>query len=144
VFVVGPDGRLLLQRRAAGKYHTPGLWSNTCCSHPGPGEGLLAAARRRLKEEMGFGCPIVPLFSFAYRVALDHGLTEHELDWVLTGTWQGTPAPDPAEVSEWRWSTLPELELDLKRSPSAYTPWLHLALPGYVSAPAAAARSGSP
>src|SRR6185503_9661232 len=91
VFVVDGEGRLLLQRRAAVKYHSAGLWSNTCCGHPRPGETILAAATRRLKEEMGFECRLRPAFSFIYRAALDHGLTEHELDHVLLGSHDGAP-----------------------------------------------------
>ena len=130
VFVFDRKGRLLLQRRAATKYHSAGLWSNSCCGHPRPGEPTDRAARRRLREEMGFDCALERVFSFVYRAALDHGLTEHELDHVFIGQFDGTPRPDSEEVSEWRATDLAELAGELERNPSAYTVWLPPALAG--------------
>lgn len=130
VFVFDRRGRLLLQRRAAGKYHSAGLWSNTCCGHPRPGEPTDRAARRRLKEEMGFDCSLEHVFSFVYRAALTDDLTEHELDHVFIGQFDGAPQPDPGEVEEWRAMPVAELLDDLERSPGSYSIWLPLALDG--------------
>ena len=120
VFVFDADGRVLLQRRAAGKYHSAGLWSNTCCGHPRPGETARAAALRRLREEMGVECALEPRGSFSYRAILGNGLVEHEIDHLFVGTFQGSPAPDASEVAEWRWMDLNDvLEgcLDGQRQP---------------------------
>lgn len=130
VFVFDKRGRMLLQRRAAGKYHSAGLWSNTCCGHPRPGEPIDRAARRRLKEEMGFECPLEHVFSFVYRAALTDELTEHELDHVYIGRFDGAPRPDPGEVQEWRAMPVAELVEDLELNRAAYTVWLPLALDG--------------
>lgn len=130
VFVFDRRGRLLLQRRAAGKYHSAGLWSNTCCGHPRPGEPTDRAARRRLKEEMGFDCPLEHVFSFVYRAALTGDLTEHELDHVFIGQFDGAPRPDPGEVEEWRATPVAELLDDLERNPGLYSVWLPPALDG--------------
>lgn len=129
VFLFDADGRLLMQRRATGKYHSAGLWTNTCCSHPRPGEPVLAAAKRRLQEEMGISAPLTAGFTFTYRAEFSNGLIEHELDHVLFGTWSGPVAPDPAEVSEWRYATLEELDADLRACPERYTAWLHVCWP---------------
>lgn len=128
VFVFDDRGRVLLQRRAAGKYHSAGLWSNTCCGHPRPGESVPSAAARRLNEEMGISCELTPRFSFVYSASLDHGLTEHELDHVLTGRFSGTPSPDPREVDSWGWMSLPALVADCAASPERYSAWLPIAL----------------
>lgn len=128
VFVFDAAGRLLLQRRAASKYHSAGLWTNTCCSHPRPGEDVAAAAQRRLGEEMGFDCALERAGSFLYRAVLDHGLTEHELDHLFVGRFDGVPAPDPAEVGEWRWASLAGVRRDLAQRPEAFSAWFPLAL----------------
>lgn len=128
VFVLDQGGRLLLQRRAPGKYHSADLWSNTCCGHPRPGEGALDAARRRLREEMGFECPLEPAGAFIYRAKLANGLVEHEYDRVFAGAFDGEPAPDPAEVSEWRWAAVDEILRALRRGRARYTVWLKPAL----------------
>src|SRR5687768_6652445 len=104
VFVFDAHDRVLLQRRADGKYHSGGLWSNTCCGHPRPGESIESAALRRLRAEMGIlECKVRRVSSFLYRTAVGNGLVEHEVDHVVIGEWNGEPAPDPTEVSEWRW-----------------------------------------
>lgn|SRR5574341_756339 len=128
VFVLDPEGRVLLQRRAQSKYHSGGLWSNTCCGHPRPGEDTQAAAVRRLEEEMGFRCALTPLGTFVYRAQLGT-LVEHEYDHVFVGRFDGSPTPDPAEVAEWRWVRLDELEAGLAAHPEHYTVWLARALP---------------
>jgi len=131
VFVVDAAGRVLLQRRAPGKYHSPGLWSNTCCGHPRPGESVAAGAHRRLREEMGFDGPLSYAFRFVYRAELGD-LTEHELDHVFVGSFAGHAAPDPTEVVEWRTAPVPALQADLAAHPSAYTIWLRPALEGLL------------
>jgi isopentenyl-diphosphate delta-isomerase len=123
VFVLDVLGRVLLQRRAAGKYHSGRLWSNTCCGHPRPGEDIRAAAERRLAEEMGFQCPLEPAGAFIYRAALGD-LVEHEYDHVFRGRFDGDPRPDPAEVEAWQWMPLEALEAGLAARPGDYTVWL--------------------
>ena len=128
-FVFTTDGRLLLQRRADVKYHFAGLWSNTCCTHPTPGEDVASAGERRLTEELGMRCRLSVGGSFIYRAADEEsGLVEHELDHVLVGVSDDHPRPAPSEVSEVRFVALPALRRDLERNASAYTPWLGLAL----------------
>ena len=119
------NGRFLLQRRADVKYHSGGLWSNTCCGHPRPGESNESAALRRLRAEMGIlECNIRRVSSFLYRTAVGNGLVEHEVDHVLIGEWSGEPVPDPNEVAEWRWISESALYADLAVNPGRYTPWL--------------------
>jgi isopentenyl-diphosphate delta-isomerase len=116
-------GYLLLQQRAAEKYHSAGLWTNACCSHPRPGESTLAAARRRLAEEMGIDCVLAPLFVTSYRAAVSNDLVEDEIVHVFGGIHDGPAAPDPAEVSAWQWLSLADIAADQRRRPEAYTPW---------------------
>jgi isopentenyl-diphosphate delta-isomerase len=123
VIVRDGHGRLLLQRRALAKYHSGGLWTNTCCSHPRPGEDTLAAASRRLTEEMGFGCPLTLLFRTHYRATVSNDLIEDEVVHVFGGRHDGVPEPDPAEVAEWRWVTAEELARDVAARPERYTVW---------------------
>lgn len=128
VFVFDAGGRMLLQRRAKDKYHFGGLWTNTCCGHPRPGELVEEAASRRLWEEMGISPTLTRVTSFVYE-AFDpeSGLTEREYDHVFRGYYEGDPDPDPAEVSGWDWVSTEELARDLARSPASYTPWFPLA-----------------
>jgi isopentenyl-diphosphate Delta-isomerase len=128
IFVFDAAGRLLLQKRARSKYHSGGLWSNTCCGHPRPGEATAEAARRRLREEMSFDCELREAFDFVYRAELAGGLVEHEFDHVFVGRFDGAPAPDPAEVEDWRWMTLDELRGELRLRPDDYSFWLRVAL----------------
>ena len=125
VVLFDDDGRLLLQRRADGKYHSGGLWSNTCCGHPRPGESVPAAAHRRLSAELGItGCELTPVSWFVYRAALADGLVEHELDHVLVGRWNGATAPNPAEVSDTRWADRDSILEELTADPTRFTVWM--------------------
>ena len=128
VFVFDDAGKMLLQRRAVTKYHSAGLWSNTCCGHPRPGEPTEEAAHRRLVEEMRFDCPLQPVFNFKYRAELDNGLFEHEYDHVLVGTFDGSPTPDPQEVAGWRWAAVDDVSEDQIANPTSYSVWFRIAL----------------
>jgi isopentenyl-diphosphate delta-isomerase len=130
VFIFDRRGRLLLQRRARGKYHSAGLWSNTACGHPRPGEATRAAARRRLREEMGLECELREAFEFVYRAELAGALIEHEYDHVFVGLCEVEPAPDPSEVGAWRWVSMEELRGGLTDDPDSYSSWLRLAVEG--------------
>jgi isopentenyl-diphosphate delta-isomerase len=130
VFVFDAGKRLLLQRRALTKYHSGGLWSNTACGHPRPGETTVEAARRRLREEMGFDCELREAFEFIYRAELDGALVEHEYDHVFVGTHEGEPAPDPSEVEDWRWVTMDDLRRCLRVEPQRYSYWLKAVVEG--------------
>jgi isopentenyl-diphosphate delta-isomerase len=125
VVLFDDHGRLLLQRRADGKYHSGGLWSNTCCGHPRPGESVRDAAHRRLGAELGItGCELTAVSWFVYRADLAGGLVEHELDHVLVGRWSGAPVPDPMEVSETRWVDRDTILEEVSASPSRFTAWM--------------------
>jgi isopentenyl-diphosphate delta-isomerase len=128
VFVLNGQDEILLQRRAATKYHSPSLWSNSCCSHPRPAEATLDAAHRRLREELGFDCPLESMGAFVYRADVGGGLIEHEYDHLLLGRWEGEPTPAPAEVDDWRWISLPALRREIARTPHRFTYWLRAAL----------------
>lgn len=132
VFIFDRGGRLLIQKRAREKYHSAGLWSNTACGHPRPGEATKEAARRRLREEMGLDCDLRAAFEFLYRAELDGALVEHEYDHVFVGTHEGEapPAPDPSEVEEWSWVSMDELRRGLREEPHLYSYWLKLAVEG--------------
>ena len=136
VFIFNPAGEMLLQRRAAGKYHFGGLWTNACCSHPRMGERLEDAARSRLAHEFGFTAELEELFSFVYR-ATDpaSGLTEQEFDHVFRGEFAGEPRPNPDEIDQWRWVTPAALLEDLGRNPGLYTPWFKLIVRRVVEHP---------
>lgn len=122
VFVFNPKGELLLQKRAFSKYHSPGLWTNTCCSHPWPDKNIKDEAERRLKEEMGFECDLKETFSFTYKASLGQ-LTEHEFDHVFIGEFSGVPIVNEEEVAEWKWIEQAELKKDVKERPEKYTYW---------------------
>ena len=128
------DGRLLLQKRHVGKYHSGGLWTNTCCGHPRPGETAIDAAHRRLLEEMGIACQLSPLFSIRYRADLDHGMIEHELVHVFGGKYDGAVRPNPAEADGFAWLTLQELASDVDRAPECYSVWFRIYLRDHGSA----------
>ena len=127
------EDQLLLQRRAAGKYHSAGLWANTCCSHPRPGEATIAAARRRLREECGIDPPpLREAFSFIYKADCG-GLWEHEFDHVLLGRCPAGPwTPDPAEIAELRWWELDAVSRELTEQPREFAPWFRLAAPKVI------------
>lgn len=127
VFVFDSAGRMLIQRRALGKYHSAGLWSNTACSHPRPGEPAAAAAVRRLREEMGLTCPVEHAFSFIYRVDLGDGLTEHEYDRVFLGQCDARPDPDPEEVLDWRFLQPAAIRREMATRPDRFTYWFRIA-----------------
>jgi isopentenyl-diphosphate Delta-isomerase len=127
IFVFDGAGRMLLQRRAEGKYHFGGLWSNACCSHPRKGEKLEDAVHRRLQEEFGFDTELEDVFSFVYRASDSRsGLTEHEFDHVFCGKFNGDPHPNADEIADWKWVGLADLEADLQSNPDDYTPWFRV------------------
>lgn len=128
IFVFNSVGELLLQKRAQTKYHSGGLWTNTCCSHPRPGESYQLAAKRRLNEEMGFDCELTELFSFIYHTQLDNDLFEHELDYVFVGHYNSRPTPDPNEVDDWKWMNINALKQGIQENPENYTYWFKLVL----------------
>jgi isopentenyl-diphosphate delta-isomerase len=129
VFVFNARGRLLLQQRAQSKYHCGGLWTNTCCSHPRPGESVEDAAYRRLQEEMGFQTELTAAFTFTYRAELDKGLIEHEVDHVFTGIYEGEVIPNSEEAMDHSYMSVSDLEESLQRFPEKFTPWLKIAFP---------------
>ncbi len=126
IFIFNERDELLLQRRADSKYHSSGLWPNTCCSHPNPGEEVNVAANRRLHEEMGFNCDLNEIFSRTYKAAVGNGLTEYEHDHVLVGRCQAIPQANPDEVQEWKWVSLASLSKEILRFPDSYTHWRKL------------------
>lgn len=128
VFAFNSGGELLLQRRAPHKYHSSGLWTNTCCSHPTPGEDTEDAAHRRLQEEMGFDCPLTHAGHLLYRVEFDNGLTEHEFDHIFIGHFDGEPSLNPDEADEYRWASPTEFREEIAAHPERFTYWFKLAL----------------
>jgi isopentenyl-diphosphate delta-isomerase len=133
IFVFNYKGELLLQQRAKSKYHSGGLWANTCCSHPRVGEPIEKAVHRRLKEEMGFDCDLKKIFSFTYKSKLDHDFFEHEFDHVFVGKFNGKPMPNPEEVDKWKWVNLEELKKDIQKNPNNYTYWLKASIDKIMS-----------
>lgn len=126
ILVFNNKGEILLQQRALSKYHTPGLWSNTACSHPRPGEESLEAAVRRLREEMGFETGLKKSFDFIYKAHFDNGLTEHELDHVFFGTYDGDVSINPEEANDYKWVKPADLLEDIRSSPDLYTVWFRI------------------
>ncbi len=126
VFVLNDKGELLLQQRAAQKYHSPLLWTNTCCSHQREGESSLEAGRRRLKEEMGFEVPLKELFSFIYKAPFENGLTEHEFDHVLIGYYNKLPTINTEEVAAFKYSSIEFIQKDIAERPEQYTVWFKI------------------
>ncbi|MGO3183304.1 MAG: isopentenyl-diphosphate Delta-isomerase [Aequorivita sp.] len=126
VFIFNKKNELMLQQRALHKYHTPGLWANTCCSHQRDGESSVDAGKRRLFEEMGFTTDIKETTSFIYKAPFDNGLTEHELDHILVGNFEGDPEINPDEVAAWKWMDLEEVKKDIETNPEIYTAWFKI------------------
>lgn len=130
VFLFNQQNKMLLQQRAHDKYHSPGLWTNTCCSHPRPGEDITAAATRRLKEEMGIeNARIDKAFEFVYQAAFDNGLYEYEYDHVFTGIYHGPTTVNPSEVASYCFKSLEEIKNEIDSRPELYTAWFKIALP---------------
>jgi isopentenyl-diphosphate Delta-isomerase len=123
VLVYNAKGEVLLQKRAKTKYHSAGLWSNTCCSHPQPNEDLLTAAHERLQEEMGFDCVLVHKGHFVYHAQLENDLVEHELDHVFVGLYEGNPTPNPEEAEDYRWQAVSTLKKQIEDSPQSFSCW---------------------
>jgi isopentenyl-diphosphate delta-isomerase len=126
VFVFNNKNELMLQQRAMNKYHSPGLWTNTCCSHQRDGESNLAAGKRRLFEEMGFVTELKETTSFIYKAPFDNGLTEHELDHILIGNYNDSPLPNKDEVGGWKWMALDAVKSDVIEQPELYTEWFKI------------------
>ena len=127
-FIFNDNGQLLLQRRAKEKYHSANLWTNTCCSHPRPGEPTLEAAKRRLKEEMGIETDLEKKFDFIYHAQLDNNLIEYEFDHVYIGQYNYPPLLNPNEASDYRWISIDELKGEINLYPGRYTEWLKIAI----------------
>jgi isopentenyl-diphosphate Delta-isomerase len=128
VFIFNSKRELLLQQRAMSKYHSRGLWTNTCCSHPRIGESNIFAAKRRLMEEMGMDCELNYLFRFTYKATFENGLTEHEIDHVFFGMSDQLPVINKEEVESFKYVDLDTLKKEIVVNPSAYTPWLKICL----------------
>ena len=129
VFIFNDKGEMLLQKRASKKYHSGGLWTNSCCSHPQPGEDTMAAANKRLQEEMGFSTSLTKAFTFIYKASFENGLTEHEYDHVFVGSFNGLIKPNPDEVDDYCYQPLDQLKQSLKTHPHHFTEWFKIALP---------------
>lgn len=132
VFVFNAKGELLLQQRALHKYHSGGLWTNTCCSHPRKGEQVIDSAHRRLMEEMGFDCALELKHKFIYKAPFSNGLTEHELDYIFTGEFNEDFQPNPDEVASSRWIKMEELQQEILESPENFTVWFRIILDQYL------------
>ena len=126
VFLINDSNQLLLQKRALDKYHSPGLWTNTCCSHPRKSEKVIDAGHRRLFEEMGIKSELKPFTSFVYKAEFDNGLIEHEFDHVIVGSFVGHPIINQLEVCDWKWEDLDLLKIDLNTNPNDYTEWFKI------------------
>ena len=131
IIIFNSDRKILLQKRASTKYHTPNLWSNTCCSHQREDEDNIDAGKRRLNEEMGFVTNLYNFSSFIYRVEFSNGLIEHENDHIMLGIFDGTPKPNPNEVDEWKWIDIDILVEDMQINPDHYTAWFMIIMNNY-------------
>lgn len=128
IFIFNEKGELLLQQRALSKYHSAGLWTNTCCSHPRPNETIKDAANRRLFEEMGMSCELKIKTNFIYKTPFENGLTEHELDYVLTGITNKNPQINKDELENYKWMPIEDIKKDIISHPDLYTSWFKIAL----------------
>ena len=126
IFIFNSKGELLLQQRALDKYHSPGLWTNTCCSHPRNGETLQEATTRRLQEEMGMTCDMHEVFTFIYKAPVGLGLIEHEFDHVWFGQSDEEPEINHEEVEAWKYMSISDIEADMKQHPECYTEWFKI------------------
>ena len=133
IFIVNSRREMLLQRRAFTKYHSGGLWTNACCSHPRPDEDLETAVHRRLQEELGFDCPLEEVFHFVYCASLDQGLTEHEFDHVFMGVYDGEVVPNRDEVEAIRWVRFEDVQTALTQHPDEYAIWFRIAFQRFTS-----------
>lgn len=131
VFIFNDKNELMLQQRAQSKYHSPGLWTNTCCSHQREGESNIEAGKRRLREEMGFSTDLQDTISFIYKAPFDNGLTEHEFDHILVGKFEGEPELNPDEAAGYKWLTLEEVKKDMQVNPEIYTAWFKIIFDKY-------------
>lgn len=126
VFIFNSENELMLQQRASNKYHSPNLWTNTCCSHQRSGESNIQAGTRRLYEEMGFTTPLNEITSFIYKAPFDNGLTEHELDHVMVGYYNEDPVINSDEVEDWKWMKIEDVKNDISLNPDLYTAWFKI------------------
>ena len=126
VFILNDKNEVMLQQRAHHKYHSPLLWTNTCCSHQRVGESNMEAGKRRLFEEMGFETELKELFHFIYKAPFDNGLTEHELDHVMIGYCNQEPKINAEEVASWKWMNLEDIKQDMMQNPGIYTVWFKI------------------
>jgi isopentenyl-diphosphate Delta-isomerase len=130
ILIYNSNGEMLIQKRADNKYHSPGLWTNTCCSHPRPGEATAAAAQRRLMEEMGIDVPLQFSHTFMYAINFENNLSECELDHVFTGVFDGKPTYNPLEVSDWKFVSTNELRISMDKAPAIFTHWFKIIIDG--------------
>ena len=126
VFIFNSENELMLQKRASNKYHSPNLWTNTCCSHQRSGESNIQAGTRRLYEEMGFTTPLNEITSFIYKAPFDNGLTEHELDHIMVGYYNEDPVINSDEVEDWKWMKIEDVKNDISLNPDLYTAWFKI------------------
>ena len=126
VFIFNDKGETMIQKRALHKYHSPGLWTNTCCSHQREGESNIEAGMRRLQEEMGFVTELEEVVSFIYKAPFDNGLTEHEYDHVLIGSYSDVPNINKDEVADWKWMRLDDIKKDIEKNSDIYTEWFKI------------------
>ncbi len=126
IIVFNNKKEILIQKRAKEKYHCPGIWSNTCCTHPKPGENVLDAAKRRLVEEMGFSCEIEHAFNFVYKKEFNNGLTEYEYDHVFIGNYAGKININLNEVSDFKWISNNDLKKEIEKNPEKFSYWFRI------------------
>jgi len=133
VFVYNDKNEVMIQQRALSKYHSPGLWTNTCCSHQKEGETNVEAGKRRLMEEMGFQTGLKEVTSFIYKAPFDNGLSEHEYDYILVGHYNDDPKINPDEVASWKWMSLEDIKKDMNNHPEKYTAWFKIIFDKYYN-----------